>query len=192
MCTSRPILLIVTLALGAIPLSAYAYVDEDDEYLCENKCSSRTSCQARCEEYATHRIITCGQYGRCNDMDGDRVYYPNDNCNYVYNPYQEDCDDDGRGDACDSENASYVPDTGWFFCYIERLVATGVYVRFRAHFERRLVDSSTCNAPPKWERDFDNYFCGPFWGTGEDCCDRFFNADDPGICDEYWRNDQCH
>ena len=39
------------------------------------------------------------------DADNDGVYNGNDNCPNVYNPYQEDVDGDGFGDACDNCNS---------------------------------------------------------------------------------------
>jgi hypothetical protein len=38
------------------------------------------------------------------DSDGDGALDSWDNCTYVSNPGQSDCDGDGRGDACDSDN----------------------------------------------------------------------------------------
>lgn len=38
------------------------------------------------------------------DSDDDGVINRDDNCVYAANPSQSDCDDDGKGDACDSNN----------------------------------------------------------------------------------------
>lgn len=42
----------------------------------------------------------------CIDSDGDGVNNDPDNCPYVFNPDQEDTNQDGRGDACAGDNAS--------------------------------------------------------------------------------------
>jgi len=42
-----------------------------------------------------------GVTGGIEDPDGDNIFDPGDNCPNVYNPGQEDEDNDGKGDVCD-------------------------------------------------------------------------------------------
>jgi len=49
----------------------------------------------------------------CSDNDNDGVPRIEDNCPYDYNPSQADCDGDNRGDACDSDNATYTITNTW-------------------------------------------------------------------------------
>ena len=53
--------------------------------------------KARTMTYLGTSLITC-------DPDEDSLPAPNDNCPDDYNPLQEDCNDDGIGDACDDIN----------------------------------------------------------------------------------------
>ena len=48
---------------------------------------------------------TCLALGNCSaqDSDGDGILDGDDNCDLAPNPNQEDCDMDGRGDACDED-----------------------------------------------------------------------------------------
>jgi len=43
----------------------------------------------------------------CEDKDRDNIANDNDNCRYVYNPKQNDEDQDAEGDACDEETPLY-------------------------------------------------------------------------------------
>ena len=129
--------------------------------------------------------------GTCPDADGDGVLDVVDNCKFVSNWNQNDCDNDGVGDACDSENGNFVEVSPREICHIERLFAGVLYVEFREHSEALFRDTSSCNAPDQWRHYEKNYRCAPFWGTGEDCCEFGYDLVDPAICDNFWRNDQC-
>jgi hypothetical protein len=56
---------------------------------------------------------TCNASGTCvsPDDDGDGIPNSQDNCPEVSNPAQTDCDSDGIGDACDSDNVRIGQET---------------------------------------------------------------------------------
>jgi len=53
-----------------------------------------------CGYDTTEDQLTCDSFPSCMDSDGDGVVDPEDNCPGIYNPGQEDVNDDGVGDAC--------------------------------------------------------------------------------------------
>jgi hypothetical protein len=67
-----------------------------------------------------HVLNTCGtligafdvQCSNAPDTDGDGVADVMDNCPTVYNPLQEDSDEDGQGDSCDAARVWYVKTDG--------------------------------------------------------------------------------
>ncbi|MGD9348613.1 MAG: thrombospondin type 3 repeat-containing protein, partial [Desulfobacterales bacterium] len=57
-------------------------------------------------------LIPCGDDLWCvpvpEDLDNDGIYDIEDNCPYTPNPSQEDSDEDGIGDACDTQDSIAV------------------------------------------------------------------------------------
>src|SRR5262249_35491622 len=49
----------------------------------------------------------------CADPDNDGIVSLDDNCHHTYNPDQADCDGDGGGDACDSDNVIVTESTSY-------------------------------------------------------------------------------
>lgn len=76
---------------------------------CRTVCGPTVSCDTRCE-IVSGEPLTCGEFGQCNssDPDEDGIPFPRDNCPYMPNPDQADCDGDGRGDACELDPGVWV------------------------------------------------------------------------------------
>ncbi|GAB4181349.1 MAG: hypothetical protein Tsb002_01260 [Wenzhouxiangellaceae bacterium] len=89
--------------------------------------------------------------GRCpnEDSDNDGVVNSVDNCKFTPNSNQADCDGDGQGDACDSQNAIYQQVTAFKSCLLK---ATGIYPNeFLTNIAAaRYTDVSACNAPDEY------------------------------------------
>lgn len=126
---------------------------DNPSYWCHDTCIATSRCSRVCDEYPIG-LSTCGHYGVCNDLDGDGVYYPQDNCEHVYNPNQANCDGDGAGDACDSMNAtsSTVSVQTYVQSYLNSNVATcSKYMRYwEALTDRYWVEDKTTTV-----------YCGP-------------------------------
>jgi hypothetical protein len=140
----RRILPGILLFFGAVTANAQGGTSFTD---CSITCNSTSLCTRSCTDGGINS--TCGNYGVCNpDPDGDGLPYYMDNCPNNYNPDQADCDGDGRGNVCDSENAIY--DLAEIrYCWIRnRLHAWGS--DSTRYTERRMHDISSCGAPDQW------------------------------------------
>jgi cysteine-rich repeat protein len=72
--------------------------------------SSNKSCwkKVATKDFVVNPVILppiCGPL--TNDYDCDNVTDKKDNCKFVWNPDQADCDNDGKGDVCDSNNECF-------------------------------------------------------------------------------------
>ncbi len=54
-------------------------------------------------------VLACVPYPE-GDYDSDGILNKDDNCYFVYNPFQIDSDSDGKGDACDPSPFGYCGD----------------------------------------------------------------------------------
>ncbi|MCC6557179.1 MAG: hypothetical protein IT372_29865 [Polyangiaceae bacterium] len=91
----------------------------------------------------------------CADPDGDGIPTMDDNCPYVSNPNQANCDNDGAGDVCDSldgtqtktqysvyEGVSHYQYDGW--CYLNYATYYRAYGKYH-DFEQ--VTTTYCAGP---------------------------------------------
>lgn len=117
---------------------------------CRFRCTATAACSTTCQ--IEDEALTCGDYGVCAglDSDGDGVPNTTDNCDYTANANQADCDGDGIGTACDTDNGTWqlVSDT---LCYIDKDTHTFDFdLEFYA--ERKYQDTSSCGSGFKYER----------------------------------------
>lgn len=146
-----------------------------------------------CETGRYYCLLGCPDY----DSDGDGVNNGSDNCPEVSNPNQADCDGDGKGDLCDSVNATWQTIIAERTCMTDKDVHIG-YVTFEHHVEKKQRDVSNCNQPDRWVRRIrDDNDC--FNVPDLECClglssSIFAVGDSPSFwCDYDIRNtDYCH
>ena len=181
---------LLLVALLGIPsaLSAQLQFCQTD---CMNTCNSSSFCDSGCT-LNCDTPTTCGEYGVCDpDPDGDGLI-SNDNCRYLYNPDQADCDGDGIGTVCDGDNGSWSMVSGTFdTCVIIGRTHIG-YVDIQLHNEALFHDVSSCGSPDKWiDFAFPPITCYSGWNnwmTVDECCDMNYH----NLCDDHLNNSSCH
>lgn len=116
------------------------------------------ACTRQCARGAVDPDCSCPeQLGDCTlacpggDNDGDGVLNGADNCPTTANADQADCDSDGIGDVCDSQNARYEAVTGDRTCWTDKDThLPHLYITFEHHVEHQERDISSCHAPDRW------------------------------------------
>jgi hypothetical protein len=154
---------------------------------CANVCNSSSDCGSECT-LSCDTPSTCGAYGVCNpDPDGDGLTW-NDNCPYAYNPDQADCDGDGIGTACDTDNGTWSQISTTNMCVIIGRTHVG-YVDVQAHVEAEYQDVSACGSPNKWKGfAIQGATCYGFI-TVSTCCDNTYGHT---ACLYYLNQNACH
>lgn len=148
---------ILTAGLAALLIGLLAAAPADAKpQVCDFQCTYSTCASISCTDPSTGQVITCQTWGvyDYSDPDCDGLDNPQDNCDYVANSNQADCDGDGTGDVCDSENANYqYVSSSARICYIDGYNFydgdwdnSQVY----AFWEAKYVDVSSCGAPDDW------------------------------------------
>ncbi len=150
----------------------------EDYQSCRAGCRADPGCLADCGRTFDACMVPC------LDADGDGVPNSDDNCVNRHNPRQADCDRDGRGDACDPENAIWVPaGPSGVPCFVDkdRRVASWYFV-LELWGEDYVRDASACGQGSRWvQRRLDRARC--FNVSAEDCCSQLFpTARQAGLC----------
>lgn len=114
--------LVVTIALLFPVVIAEARPIGGDPPLpyCSSICGDPSNCYFACQA-ANHQEMRCDQYNGhpTNDSDGDGILNGPDNCDCHSNPNQADCDQDGKGNACDNVISDWQPASNAMACEID-------------------------------------------------------------------------
>ena len=138
-------------------------------------------------------LLGCPNY----DSDFDGIDNGTDNCDLTPNASQADCDGDGKGDACDSENSLYQTVIAESTCMTDKDVHVG-YDTWEHHVEWLERDMSSCGNPDRWRRRVraDNDCFGV---PDSECCYGLYNSITAvGDSVAYWcdydirNHDWCH
>ncbi len=132
-------------------------------------CRPTTPCDKWCGTDEFGGDMTCEDYGVCTyDRDGDGLNDDVDNCKFIANANQADCDGDGIGTACDSDNAIWQP-IGSNVCDTDKDWHAGYY-SIELTGQQVFQDVSSCGQPNKSEK-FQVYEieCAG-WVSDSDCC----------------------
>lgn len=158
---------------------------------CRFRCTATASCDTTCQ--IEDEPMTCADYGVCAtlDSDGDGIPNTTDNCDYVANANQADCDGDGIGTACDADNGSWqlLSDT---VCYIDKDTHTFDF-DLEYYAERKYQDTSSCGSGIRYERYLRKTASCSTGTSTHGCCTSHFPAGMPSIptCNQVDQN-FCH
>jgi hypothetical protein len=180
----RSLLLIALLVLPTALSAQLQFCFTD----CRNICSSESLCNRGCT-INCNTNSTCGEYGVCAppdpDPDGDGVT-GNDNCPHTYNPSQADCDGDGRGTACDSDNGIWSQIGDYSMCLIDQIYDPW---HLRAYYKVEDQDVSACGSPNRWRYSYGPVKTCSSASMGFPCCVDNYEYSD---CDYHLYQDTCH
>lgn len=109
------------------------------------------------------------RFGFPDDCDRDGVVDSVDNCMFTSNANQADCDNDGRGNVCDSANSLYQRSGGEHTCTIDK--DRHLFNYSLEHFvEQYWIDVSSCGAPPKYTNRIAKEKSCSYSQSEETCC----------------------
>jgi hypothetical protein len=141
---------------------------------CSRSCSDPDlgGATTKCEDWLIENNIA-------GDTDG--VPSPNDNCVCTNNTNQADCDNDGKGNVCDTVNGTFVAVDRWYACASDYDIHAGYYdMEVQEH--RQFEDISACNSADRWDRRTRTQHCPIVIDSG-DCCEAACsNPADTGVC----------
>lgn len=178
-------LTLATLLLILWPAAQAAAQSDTD---CSQLCTPTTWCSEQCEDNG--QWITCNEYGVCDvDIDDDGLPDNWDNCPGHYNPSQADCDGDGTGDVCDSENGTFYLTSTNGPCFIRSRLHFGWYEQNR-YWEGLYRDGSACNSPDEWRYLGQETKNCAIWLGDYECCLNSWNSYTQ--CNQILDNNQCH
>jgi thrombospondin type 3 repeat protein len=130
-----------------------------------NEC--KTSCGGNCDQLCLDDFNSCMNYCQYADTDGDGVNDPVDNCPDNANADQADCDADGIGDVCDSQNGTWtLTSLGTQKCELNtKTVWNGTRLRIYHHgVYQNSCTGQTCNRGELSQE----FVCG--WGSNLLAC----------------------
>jgi hypothetical protein len=94
--------------LSALAIALFLFVAPASADCVSNCLLEFNNCTQGCSQcQCSQDYNTCLNYCQGVDSDGDGITDGSDNCPDVANASQADCDTDGLGDACDSQNSRW-------------------------------------------------------------------------------------